>query len=58
MSFMQERLQSGLSLLGRGAVAGSLEEDASVRRFLYPTLHLPTSAVAGFCRRYASVRVV
>jgi hypothetical protein len=58
MSFMQERVQSGLSVLGRGAVAGPLEEDASIRRFLYPALHLPTSAMALFCRRYASLRVI
>lgn len=58
MSFMQERVQSGLSVLGRGAVAGPLEEDSSVRRFLYPAVHLSTSAVARFCRRYANHRVV
>jgi hypothetical protein len=58
MSFMQERVQSGLSVLGRGAVVGPLEEDSSIHRFLYPALHLPTSAVALFCRRYASLRVV
>jgi hypothetical protein len=58
MSFMQERVQSGLSVLGRGAVAGPLEEDASIRRFLYPPVHLSTSAVARFGRRYASLCVV
>jgi hypothetical protein len=58
MSFMQERVQSGLSVLGHCAVAGPLEEDAPVCRFLYPAVHLPTSPVARFCLRYANIRIV
>ena len=55
MSLLQERVQSSLSVLGCGAVAGPLEEGAAVPRLLHFAVHPPPSSVAVFCRRYESL---
>ena len=55
MPLLQERVQSSLSVLGCGVVAGRLEEGAAVPRSLHFVVHPPPSPVAVFCRRYESL---
>jgi len=54
MPLLQERVQSSLSVLGCGTVAGPLEEGAAVSRLLHFVIHPPPSPVAVFCLRYES----
>ncbi|PSN41566.1 hypothetical protein C0J52_17360 [Blattella germanica] len=51
-SVSEERVQSGLQMLGRGAVAGQLEEDHPLRCLLCPALHSPSSTLALVRRWY------
>ena len=55
MPLLQERVQSSLSMLGCGAVAGPLEEGAYVSCLLHFVVHPPSSPVAVLCRRYESL---
>ncbi|GFG39105.1 hypothetical protein Cfor_12239, partial [Coptotermes formosanus] len=54
MPLLQERVQSSLSVLGCGAVAGPLEEGASVPRLLHSVVHPPPSPMVVLSRRYGS----